>query len=34
MKIGLKLKKLSMFKGQFYVYSVFEVCIVEWDYIL
>ena len=33
MKIGPKLKKLSMFKGQFYVYSIFEVFIVEWDYI-
>ena len=27
-------KKLSMFKGQFYVYPIFEVFIVEWDYIL
>ena len=34
MKIGPKLKKLSMFKGQCYVYSTFEVFIVEWDYIL
>ena len=31
MKIGPKLKKLSMFKGQFYMYSIFEVFIVEWD---
>ena len=34
MKIGPKLKKLSVFKGQFYMYSIFEVFIVEWDYIL
>ena len=34
MKIGPKLKKLSMFKDQFYVYPIFEVFIVEWDYIL
>ena len=34
MKIGPKLKLLSMFKGQCYVYSIFEVFIVEWDYIL
>ena len=34
MKIRPKLKTLSMFKGQFYVYSIFEVFIVEWDYIL
>ena len=34
MKIRLKLKQLSMFKGQFYVYSIFEVFIVEWHYIL
>ena len=27
-------KKLLMFKGQFYVYSIFEAFIVEWDYIL
>ena len=33
MKIGPKLKKLSVFKGQFYMY-IFEVFIVEWDYIL
>ena len=33
-KTGPKLKKLQMFKGQFYVYSIFEVFIVEWDYIL
>ena len=34
MKIRPKLKKkLSMFKGQFYVYTIFEVFIVEWDYI-
>ena len=32
MKIGPKLKKLSIFKGQFYVYSIFEAFIVEWDY--
>ena len=34
MKIGPKSKKLSVFKGQFYMYlySVFEVFIVEWDY--
>ena len=32
MKIGSK--NLSMFNGQFYVYSIFEVFIVEWDYIL
>ena len=32
MKIGPKLKKLSMFKGQFHVYSIFEVFIVEYDY--
>ena len=25
MKIGPKLKELLMFKGQFYVYSIFEV---------
>ena len=31
-----KIKKLSKFKGQFYVYSISEVnvFIVEWDYIL
>ena len=34
MKIGQKLKKLSKFKGQLYMYSIFEVNIVEWDYIL
>ena len=34
MKIRPKLKKLSMFNDQFYVYSIFEVFIVEWDYIL
>ena len=34
MKIGPKLKKLSVFKGQFYMYSIFEVFIVEWIYIL
>ena len=34
MKIGPKLEKLLMFKGQFYVYSIFEVFIVEWHYIL
>ena len=34
MKIGPKFKKLSMFKGQFYMYSISEVFIVEWDYIL
>ena len=34
MKIGPKLKNLLMFNGQFYVYSIFEVFIVEWDYIL
>ena len=34
MKIGPKLKKLSMFKGQCYVYSIFEVFIMEPDYIL
>ena len=34
MKIGPKLKNLSIFKSQFYVYSIFEVFIVEWDYIL
>ena len=34
MKIGPKLKNLSLFKGQFYVYSILEVFIVEWNYIL
>ena len=36
MKIGPKLKNLSMFKDQFYVYSIFEVhvFITEWHYIL
>ena len=34
MKIGPKLKKLLVFKGPFYMYSIFEVFIVEWDYIL
>ena len=34
MKVWPKLKKLSIFKGQFYKYSIFEVLIVEWDYIL
>ena len=34
MKIGPKLRKLSVFQGQFYIYSIFEVLIVEWDYIL
>ena len=34
MNIGPKLKMLSMFKGQCYVYSIFEVFIVELDYIL
>ena len=33
MKIGPKLKTLSMSKGQCYVYPIFEVFIVEWDYI-
>ena len=33
MKIKPKLKKLPMFKGHFYMYSIFEVFIVEWDYI-
>ena len=33
-KIEPKLNKLSMFKGQLFVYSIFEVFIVEWDYIL
>ena len=32
-KIDPKLKMLSMFKGQCSVYSIFEVFIVEWDYI-
>ena len=30
MGIRPKLKKLSMFKCQFYVYSIFEVFIVKW----
>ena len=34
MKIIPKLKMLSMLKGQCYVYSIFEVFIVELDYIL
>ena len=34
MKIGLKLKKFSMFTSQFYVYSICKAFIVEWDYIL
>ena len=34
MKIEPKLKMLSMFKGQCYVYSIFEEFIVKWDYIL
>ena len=34
MKIGPKLKILSKSKGQYYVYSIFEVFIVEWDYTL
>ena len=34
MKIGPNLKTLLLFKGQFYVYTIFEVFIVEWDYIL
>ena len=34
MKIEPKLKKSSVFKGQFYMYSIFEVFIVEWNYIL
>ena len=34
MKSGPKLKRLSVFKDQFYVYPIFEVFIVEWDYIL
>ena len=34
MKIRPELKKLLMLKGHFYVYSIFEVFIVEWDYIL
>ena len=34
MKIGPKLKMLSMFKGQCYVYSIVEVFVVELDYIL
>ena len=25
-------EKLAVFKGQFYMYSIFEVFIVEWDY--
>ena len=32
MKIGSKSKKLSMFKGQFYMYSSFEIFVVEWDF--
>ena len=27
-------EKLSTFKGQFYVHSIFEAFIMEWDYIL
>ena len=34
MEIGPKFKKLSMFKDQFYMSSISEVFIVEWDYIL
>ena len=34
MKIGPNLKMLSMFEGQCYVNSIFEVFILEWDYIL
>ena len=34
MLIRPKLKKLSVFKGQFYVYSIFEVFIMDWGYIL
>ena len=34
MKIRSKLKMLSMFKGHCYVYSIFDLVIVEWDYIL
>ena len=35
MKIRPKFKKKkSMFKGGFYMYSIFEVFSVEWDYIL
>ena len=34
MKIEPKIKKLSMFKGQFYVNSTYEVFIMEWDDIL
>ena len=34
MKTGPKLKMLSIFKGQCYVYSIFEVFIMEQDYIL
>ena len=34
MKIRPKLKKLSMFEDQSYMYSISEVFIAEWDYIL
>ena len=34
MKIGPKLKHLPLFEDQFYVYSISEVFIMEWDYIL
>ena len=33
MKIRSKLKKINV-KGQFYVYSIFEIFFVEWHYIL
>ena len=34
MKIAPKLKIFSMSKGQCYMYSISEVFIVEWDFIL